>query len=103
MLSSPGSLSGFSDTQILTTLKEGTERSDWAARNAAITEFYNRYADNLATTWIRRTRDPDVTQEVVQETFFRATAKAHTIPDDHSVLIWLPHGGEKLLARSQAP
>ena len=89
MLASAGSLGGLSDTQLLTTLKEGALRSDWVARNAAITELYRRYAPNLATTWLRRTRDPDMTQEVLQETFVRATSRGHTIPDDHSVLIWL--------------
>jgi RNA polymerase sigma-70 factor (ECF subfamily) len=80
---------GVSDSQLLTLLREGVGRQDWELRNAVITEFYDRYAPNLATTWLRRTRNPEEAQEVLQETFVRATSKAHTIPESHSVLIWL--------------
>jgi RNA polymerase sigma-70 factor (ECF subfamily) len=82
-------LGELSDGQLVSTLKQAVEQGNWGARNEVITEFYNRYADNLATTWFWRTRDSDLSQEVLQETFTRAIAKLHTIADNQDVLIWL--------------
>lgn len=80
---------GHSDGQLVNTLKQAVEKEDWGARNDVITEFYHRYAGNLATTWLRRTQDSELSQEVLQETFTRAIAKLHTIGDNQDVLIWL--------------
>jgi RNA polymerase sigma factor (sigma-70 family) len=79
----------LSDCQLLAALKVGVERSDWGDRNSILVEFYNRYAPNLATTWLRRTGNPELTQEIIQETFLRATAKLHVMRGTHSVLVWL--------------
>ena len=83
------SLGGLSDGQLLATLKRAVGTKQWDARNEVITELYNRYADNLATTWLRRTSDSQAAQDVLQETFTRAIAKLHTIGEDQDVLIWL--------------
>lgn len=83
------SLGGQSDRQLLATLKQAVGRQQWDARNEVITEIYNRYADNLATTWLRRTSDSDTAREVLQETFTRAIAKLHTMGEDQDMLIWL--------------
>jgi RNA polymerase sigma factor (sigma-70 family) len=83
------SLGGLSDGQLLLTLKQAVGTKQWDARNEVITELYNRYADNLTTTWLRRTSDAEAAQEVLQETFTRAIAKLHTIGEGQDVLIWL--------------
>lgn len=80
---------GLSDGQLVNTLKQAVEKGNWGARNEVITEFYNRYADNLARTWLRRTQDSELSQDVLQETFARAIAKLHTIGNNQDVLIWL--------------
>lgn len=89
MLESVQSESTISAAQLLAALKDTVRLSDWEARNAILTEFYNRYSENLATTWLRRTHNPELTEEILQETFTRATARLHAMPDGHSVLIWL--------------
>ena len=89
MSASQTALSRASDAELLLTLKEAVRRADWEGRNSAITELYHRYAANLATTWLRRTGDPDVTQEILQETFARATSKLASLPPGRSILIWL--------------
>lgn len=83
------SLGGLSDHQLVATLKQAVGTEQWGARNEVITEFYNRYGDNLATTWLRRTSDSEAARDVLQETFTRAIAKLHTIGDNQDVLIWL--------------
>ncbi len=83
------SLGGLSDQQLLATLKQAVENRRWDARNEVISEFYGRYADNLAATWLRRTNDSEAARDVLQETFTRAIAKLHTMGDDQDVLIWL--------------
>ena len=83
------SLGGLSDRQLVATLKQAVGTEQWGARNEVITEFYDRYGDNLATTWLRRTSDSDAAREVLQETFIRAITKLHTIGEDQDVLIWL--------------
>jgi len=83
------SLGGQSDRQLLATLKQAVETLQWDVRNEVITEFYSRYADNLATTWLRRTSDADAARDVLQETFTRAIAKLHTMGEAQDVLIWL--------------
>lgn len=82
-------MGGQSDRQLLARLKQAVGRQQWEARNEVITEVYNRYADNLATTWLRRTSDTDTAREVLQETFTRAIAKLHTMGEDQDMLIWL--------------
>lgn len=82
------SLGGLSDGQLVAVLKQAVEKEQWEERNDVITEFYNRYAESLATTWLRRTSDSDAA-EVLQETFLRAISKLHTIGDEQDVLIWL--------------
>ena len=89
MADGPISEGALSDHQLLANLKLAVERSDWGQRNIMLVEFYNRYAPNLATTWLRRTRSTELTQEILQETFLRATARLHQLPGTHSVLIWL--------------
>lgn len=89
MRAESASLGGVSDGELVTTLKQAVEGGDWGARNEVISEIYNRYADNLATTWLRRTRDSDLSREVLQETFTRAISKLHTIGEGQDVLIWL--------------
>jgi RNA polymerase sigma factor (sigma-70 family) len=79
----------LSDHELVATLKQAVGTDQWGARNEVITEFYNRYGDNLATTWLRRTSDSDVARDVLQETFARAIAKLHTIGEGQDVLIWL--------------
>jgi RNA polymerase sigma factor (sigma-70 family) len=79
----------LSDHQLVAALKQAVGTEQWDARNEVITEFYNRYGDNLATTWLRRTSDSDTARDVLQETFTRAIAKLHTIGEDQDVLIWL--------------
>ncbi len=86
---SQAALSRASDAELLLTLKEAVRRADWKDRNSVITELYHRYAANLATTWLRRTGDLDLTQEVLQETFARATSKLASLPPGRSILIWL--------------
>jgi RNA polymerase sigma factor (sigma-70 family) len=70
-------------------LKQAVGKEQWEVRNEVISEFYSRYAKNLATTWLRRTSHSDAAQDVLQETFTRAIAKLHTIGEDQDVLIWL--------------
>ena len=82
-------MSELSDGELISTLKQAVEQGNWGARNEVITEFYNRYADNLATIWFWRTGDAELSREVLQETFTRAIAKLHTIGDNQDVLIWL--------------
>lgn len=82
-------MGGLSDHQLVATLQQAVAKQHWDARNEVITEFYSRYADNLATTWLRRTNDSDAAREVLQETFTRAIAKLHTIGEEQDVLIWL--------------
>lgn len=84
-----GFTAGLSDGQLLAALKDGVGRADWGSRNSVLEEFYKRHASNLATTWLRRTGNPELTQEIIQETFLRATTKLHGLPETHSVLIWL--------------
>lgn len=79
----------LSDGQLLAALKDGVARADWGSRNSVLEEFYKRHAASLATTWLRRTANRELTQEIIQETFLRATAKLHGLPETHSVLIWL--------------
>jgi RNA polymerase sigma factor (sigma-70 family) len=83
------SLGEQSDRQLVAALKQAVGTQQWNARNEVITEFYSRYADNLATTWLRRTSNSDAAREVLQETFTRAITKLHTIGEDQDVLIWL--------------
>jgi RNA polymerase sigma factor (sigma-70 family) len=83
------SLGGLSDRQLVAVLKQAVGTGQWDVRNEVISEFYGRYADNLATTWLRRTSDSDAAREVLQETFTRAIVKLHTIGEDQEVLIWL--------------
>lgn len=78
-----------SDEQLLAGLRAAVECSDWERRNHMLLEFYGRYASGLAVTWLRRTGRAELTQEIVQETFLRATASLHRMPENHSVLIWL--------------
>jgi hypothetical protein len=58
-------------------------------RQSELMRLYDRYAESLATTWLRRTNNPELTRLIVRRTFDRAADLVTELPQDESALTWL--------------
>ncbi|HYM11312.1 MAG TPA: hypothetical protein VEU62_11295 [Bryobacterales bacterium] len=58
-------------------------------RLSKLMQLYDRYAESLATTWLRRTSNPELTRIIVRRTFERAADLVDELPKGQSALTWL--------------
>ena len=77
----PGALGTPSDVQVLTLAREDAHR--------AVEVVYSAYKVRVYTFLLRFTADPELSDDIVQETFTKALSALPGLPRDQRILPWL--------------